>query len=105
VPGVDREETAGIEATVAVGRSEQVGEALLIGLEGGLIAELKLLLPGQDRCLEIEATHCCCCCASADLAAAKGWYSETARITGDACLFVGLNRSLWACRAGVRNSP
>jgi hypothetical protein len=32
------------------------------------------------------------------------WYYETARIAGDAHLFVGLDRSLWARRAGVRNS-
>lgn len=35
----------------------------------------------------------------------KGWYSETARIAGDAHLRVGIDRSLWARRAGVRNSP
>ncbi len=34
----------------------------------------------------------------------KPWYSETARITGDGHLFVGLDHSLWAHRAGLRNS-
>jgi hypothetical protein len=33
----------------------------------------------------------------------KRWYPETAKIAGDDNLFVGLDSSLWAQFAGVRN--
>ena len=53
VLGADCQAATGIEATVAVGCGKQMSEAFLIGLKGGLIAQLKLL-PRQNRCLAVE---------------------------------------------------